>query len=78
MGLISLIVYQIIQVIVGHRVKPNDEILGLDVPEMGLPGYVGVKLDRHSETPLPKMPAPVFASSHPSEREFDPLTESLK
>ena len=50
-GLISLIVFKLINALVGHRVEPTVEIYGLDVPEMGLPGYVGVKLDKHSETP---------------------------
>jgi len=39
---------------VGNRIDPDAEIIGLDVPEMGVSGYVGVKLDKHSETPLSK------------------------
>jgi len=50
-GLISLIVFKFIDVMVGMRVNPQIEMGGLDVPEMGLPGYVGVKLDKSSETP---------------------------
>ncbi len=52
-GLISLIVFKLIDVLVGNRVEPAVELGGLDVPEMGVPGYVGIKLDKHSETPLP-------------------------
>lgn len=42
----------LIDAIVGNRVSPAAEIEGLDIPEMGVPGYVGVKLDKFSETPL--------------------------
>jgi len=51
-GLISLIVFKLIDVIVGHRPQPQSEIDGLDVPEMGVAGYSGIKLDKHSETPI--------------------------
>lgn len=53
-GIMSVIVYYIIEAIVGHRVDPITEVEGLDVPEMGIPGYVGVKMDKYSETPLSK------------------------
>ena len=56
-GLVSLIVFKLIEAIVGQRVDARAEIDGLDVPEMGVPGYVGVKLDKHSETPLPVLMA---------------------
>jgi Amt family ammonium transporter len=52
--LASLIVYKLIDVVIGHRVDPITEVEGLDVPEMGIPGYVGVKLDKYSETPMSK------------------------
>ena len=52
-GLISLLVFKLIDVMVGLRADPDAEIEGLDVPEMGVPGYSGVKLDKYSETPLP-------------------------
>lgn len=52
-GLISLIVFWLIDKIVGMRVDPDAELEGLDIPEMGVPGYVGIKLDKFSETPLP-------------------------
>jgi Amt family ammonium transporter len=53
-GLISLVIFKLINVLVGNRTDPDAEISGLDVPEMGVSGYVGVKLDKHSETPLSK------------------------
>ena len=53
-GLISLVVFKLIDLCVGMRVDPRIEMEGLDIPEMGLPGYVGVKLDKSSETPLPR------------------------
>jgi Amt family ammonium transporter len=51
-GLISIVVFKLIDVIIGHRTDPAAEIEGLDVPEMGVVGYSGVKLDKHSETPI--------------------------
>ncbi len=51
-GIVGFIVLKLIDVTVGHRVSPEDEIEGLDIPEMGTPGYVGVKLDKYSETPI--------------------------
>jgi len=53
-GLISFIIFKLLEVFVGNRVDPDTEIGGLDVPEMGVVGYSGVKLDKHSETPIPK------------------------
>ena len=51
-GLITFVVFKVIGAVLGgHRPDPLVEVDGLDVPEMGLPGYVGVKLDKHSETP---------------------------
>ncbi len=52
LSVISLIVFKITDVLVGNRADPSAEVNGLDVPEMGIPGYVGVKLDKFSETPL--------------------------
>ncbi|MBI3615626.1 MAG: ammonium transporter [Candidatus Omnitrophica bacterium] len=59
-GLISLIVFKLIDLVVGNRVSPAAEVEGLDIPEMGVPGYVGIKLDKFSETPL----AREFQESH--------------
>lgn len=52
LAVISIIVYKIIEATVGNRADASAEVHGLDVPEMGIPGYVGVKLDKFSETPL--------------------------
>jgi Amt family ammonium transporter len=38
--------------IVGNRVPVKAEMEGLDIPEMGVEGYSGIKLDKGSETPL--------------------------
>lgn len=51
-GLISLIVFKLINIFVGNRVDKETEMEGLDVPEMGVPGYSGVHLDKASETPI--------------------------
>ena len=51
-GVMGYIVFKLIDVTVGHRVNPMDEVEGLDIPEMGLPGYMGVKMDKYSETPM--------------------------
>ena len=51
-GLISLVVFKLIEVTIGNRVSPAAEVQGLDIPEMGVPGYSGIKLDKFSETPL--------------------------
>jgi Amt family ammonium transporter len=40
-GLMAFIIYKLISLIVPMRVSPETEIMGLDVPEMGCPGYVG-------------------------------------
>ena len=62
-GLISLVVFKLIDVFVGNRVDADAELQGLDIPEMGVPGYFGVKLDKHSETPLSRGPAVPHASA---------------
>jgi Amt family ammonium transporter len=51
-GLAALIIFKLIDVFIGNRAEPSAEIDGLDVPEMGVPGYAGIKLDKHSETPF--------------------------
>ncbi len=50
-GIIGFIVFKLIDKTIGLRTKAEDEIEGLDIPEMGLQGYVGVVLDKASETP---------------------------
>lgn len=51
-GVVGWIVFKLIDVTIGLRVKPEDEVEGLDIPEMGVPGYIGIKLDKFSETPM--------------------------
>jgi Amt family ammonium transporter len=41
-GIIGFVVFKLIDLVVGLRADPQAEIEGLDVPEMGVPGYVGV------------------------------------
>ena len=53
-GIIGFIVFKLIDVTIGNRVKPEDELDGLDIPEMGVEGYCGIRLDKNSETPLSK------------------------
>jgi len=51
---LSLFVYYVAEKLVGNRVAPEVEIEGLDVPEMGVPGYAGFVMDKQAETPMPK------------------------
>jgi Amt family ammonium transporter len=51
-GLISYIIFKLVGIGVGNRVSANTEMEGLDVPEMGTEAYVGIKMDKNSETPL--------------------------
>jgi Amt family ammonium transporter len=51
-AVISLLVFKLIDKLVGHRVDPEAEIEGLDIPEMGMLGYNGVQLDKAAETPV--------------------------
>ncbi len=53
-SIISIIVYKVIEAIVGNRVSKETEIEGLDVPEMGIPGYCGMVMDKASESPVSK------------------------
>lgn len=55
LSVLSLIVYYIVKLVLGtHRVTPEVELEGLDVPEMGIAGYCGVVLDKQSESPTAK------------------------
>jgi ammonium transporter, Amt family len=40
-GAVALGAFKIIDAVVGNRAKAEDEVQGLDVPEMGAPGYAG-------------------------------------
>jgi Amt family ammonium transporter len=51
-GSIGWLMFKLIDKVVGNRVKPHDELVGLDIPEMGVEGYSGVKMDKNVETPL--------------------------
>jgi ammonium transporter, Amt family len=51
-GIIGWIVFKLIDKTVGLRVSARDELYGLDIPEMGVEGYAGIKMDKNSETPL--------------------------
>jgi Amt family ammonium transporter len=48
-SVLSLLVYAIGEKLVGNRVSLEVEFNGLDVSEMGVPGYSGVSMDKHSE-----------------------------
>ena len=48
-GVISIIVYKAIDVVIGNRVSAAAEVEGLDIPEMGIPGYVGIAEDVEAE-----------------------------
>ncbi len=50
-GAIGYIVFKLIDKTIGLRTKESEEIEGLDLPEMGVPGYSGVVMDKFSETP---------------------------
>jgi len=54
LGILSIIVYKIVEAVVGNRVSEETEIEGLDVPEMGVLGYCGVVSDKAAETPHSK------------------------
>jgi ammonium transporter, Amt family len=52
LSVLSIIVYKVVEVLVGNRVSLEVEIEGLDVPEMGVTGYAGMVMDKQSETPM--------------------------
>ena len=54
LSIISMIVYKIIDLLVGNRASDAMQIEGLDLPEMGVLGYNGFAMDRFSETSHPK------------------------
>jgi Amt family ammonium transporter len=51
-GAIGWLVFKLTDKLVGNRVSAKDELQGLDIPEMGVEGYAGIKMDKNSETPL--------------------------
>jgi Amt family ammonium transporter len=54
LSVLSLIVYYFAEKLVGNRVSREVEIEGLDVAEMGVPGYHGMVMDKQAETPMLK------------------------
>ena len=52
LSLLSLFVYFVAEKLVGNRVSKEVEIQGLDLPEMGAPGYSGMVMDHKVETPV--------------------------
>ncbi len=54
LSILSIIVYYLAEMLVGNRVSQEVEIEGLDLPEMGVPGYAGMVMDKQSETPMIK------------------------
>lgn len=51
-GILAIVLYKVVENTIGNRVDPEVEVEGLDIPEMGVLGYSGIKMDKHSETPL--------------------------
>jgi|WetSurMetagenome_2_1015567.scaffolds.fasta_scaffold32707_3 ammonium transporter, Amt family len=56
-GAMGYLVFKGTKVLFGDRPSANAELNGLDIPEMGVAGYGGIKMDKYSETPLPKATA---------------------
>ena len=54
LSIASIVVYKVIEAVVGNRVSKEVEIEGLDIPEMGIPGYCGMVMDKASESPTSK------------------------
>ncbi len=51
-GIVGFLVFKLTDLLVGNRVDAKAELDGLDIPEMGVEGYAGIKMDKNSETPL--------------------------
>jgi Amt family ammonium transporter len=54
LSVLALIAYYLAEKLVGNRVSQEVEIEGLDIPEMGVPGYSGMVMDKQAETPMPR------------------------
>lgn len=48
---ISYLFFKILDKLVGLRVDPISELEGLDIPEMGIPGYLGIKITKEEIHP---------------------------
>ncbi len=57
-GLMTFAALSLIDVLVGNRVAPDDELAGLDIPEMGVTGY-----NTEAEYAYEDEPAPPYAPS---------------
>jgi ammonium transporter, Amt family len=57
LSVLSIIVFKIVDALVGNRVTEEVEVDGLDIPEMGVLGYNGQVADKASETPRPRATA---------------------
>ena len=53
---LSLVFFKILNAFKLLRSKPQDEIMGLDMPEMGALGYNNVDIRMHSGRVLPQAP----------------------
>ena len=51
-GAAGWLLFKLLDKIAGNRVSADVELFGLDLPEMGIDGYSGIKMDKNSETPL--------------------------
>ncbi len=51
-ALAGWLMFKLLDKLVGNRVSPDVELYGLDLHEMGIDGYAGIKLDKNAETPL--------------------------
>ncbi len=51
-GVAGYLMFKLLDKLVGNRVSPDVELYGLDLPEMGIDGYSGIRLDKNAETPL--------------------------
>jgi Amt family ammonium transporter len=52
LSLAALNIFKLIDVLVGNRDARETEVEGLDIPQMGVPGYSRVQLNKASETPM--------------------------
>ena len=52
LSILSLVVYFIAEKLVGNRISKEVEVTGLDLPEMGAPGYSGFVFDKAAENPI--------------------------
>ena len=53
---LSLLFFKLLSALKLLRTKPQDEIMGLDMPEMGALGYNNVDIRMHSGRMIPQVP----------------------